>query len=100
WAKDRWFSEDTRPGVPTSGLTTVGQWGNWRRQGAAAADPWYAPNRGSDALDESDFHVQTNEDTSRSSDQMHLRTPQERRSLFATADFEITDNVRFTSDMS
>ncbi|MCE7031906.1 TonB-dependent receptor [Lysobacter sp. GX 14042] len=100
WAKDRWFSENTRPGVPTSGLTTVGQWGNWRRQGAAAADPWYAPNRGSDALDESDFHAQTNDDTSRSSDQMHLRTPQERRSLFATADFEITDNVRFTSDMS
>jgi len=98
WAKDRWFSRYTRPGVPSSALTTVGQWGNWRRSGTE--DPWMAPNRGSDALDESDFHPQTSEDTSNSADQMHLRTPQERRSLFATADFEITENIRFVSDMA
>ncbi|KGO99074.1 TonB-dependent receptor plug domain-containing protein [Novilysobacter defluvii] len=98
WAKDRWFSADSYPGYPQYSNTVVGQWGNWRRSGTT--DPWMAPNRGSDALDESDFHPQTSEDTSRASDQMHLRTPQERRSLFATADFEITDNIRFVSDMA
>ncbi|MCW4455011.1 TonB-dependent receptor [Flavobacterium sp. MXW15] len=99
WAQDRWFSEDTRPGYPTSGLTTVGQWGNWRRVGAASTAPWYAPNRGSDALEESDFHVQTMDDTSRSSDQMHLLTPLERRALYVNANYDITDNIRFTTDI-
>ena len=98
WAKDRFFSADSYPGYPQYSNTSVGQWGNWRRSGTT--DPWMAPNRGSDALDESDFHPQTDEDTSRASDQMHLRTPQERRSLFASADWEITDNIRFVSDMA
>ncbi len=100
WAKNRFFSVDTRPGVPSASLTTVGQWGNWRRVGAAAADPWFAPNRGSSAIGAGNFHPQTSADTSRASDQMHLRTPQERRSLFASANWEINDNVRFTSDLS
>ncbi|HUH91457.1 MAG TPA: TonB-dependent receptor [Lysobacter sp.] len=138
WAKDRWFSADTRPGVPTSGLTTVGQWGNYQQSneyfrdasgnlqywalnpknadgfardadGKYILDPngsvrrnldYYAPDRGGDAIGSGDFHPQTNADTSRSSDQMHLRTPQERRSLFASANWDITDNVRFVSDMA
>ena len=131
WAKDRWFSRYTRPGVPSSGLTTVGQWGNfntnsgtYRRNEAGQLvvnengkwiplDPsnpkhvpvldaaaWYAPDRGSNAIGVDNFHPQTDDDTSNSADQMHLRTPQERRSLFATADWEITDNIRFTSDMA
>jgi iron complex outermembrane receptor protein len=100
WAKDRWFSEDTRPGDPLSGLTPVGQWGNWRPRGVAATAPWYAPNRGSNALGQANFHVQDLvADTSRSSDQMHLLTPLERRSLFVNANYDITDNVRFTADM-
>ncbi|QOW20745.1 TonB-dependent receptor [Lysobacter ciconiae] len=71
---------------------------NGRPMRAAAA--WSAPNRGSDAIGAGDFHPQTGADTSRASDQMHLRTPMERRSLFASANWEITDNVRFTSDLA
>lgn len=129
WAKNRWFSRDSYPGYPQYSNTVVGQWGNWNkntgqyRRNAAGqlvdakgkvldpTDPkqrpvgapadWFAPDRGSDALGAEDFHPQQNPgDTSRASDQMHLRTPMERRSLFASANWEITDNVRFTSDLA
>ena len=98
WAKNRFFSEDTRPGFPSASLTTVGQWGNWRPVGSTGA--WQAPNRGGTAIGANQFHPQTSADTSRASDQMHQRTPQERRSLFASANWEITDNVRFSSDLA
>lgn len=99
WAKDRWFSQETRPGYPESGLTLAGQWGNWRAANAATSAPWWAPNRGSDALDIDDFHVQTMDDTSNSADQMHLITPLKRRSLFVSGEYNITDDVRFVADL-
>ncbi len=99
WAKDRWFSRDSYPGYPQYSQTVVGQWGNWRPVGSTG--PWQAPNRGGTAIGADQFHDQQNPaDTSRASDQMHLRTPMERRSLFASANWEITDNVRFTSDLA
>ncbi|MEO7931105.1 MAG: TonB-dependent receptor, partial [Lysobacter sp.] len=99
WAKDRWFSKDSYPGYPQYSNTVVGKWGNWRPVGSTGA--WQAPNRGGTAIGANQFHPQQNPaDTSRASDQMHLRTPQERRSLFASANWEITDNVRFKSDLA
>ncbi len=99
WAKDRWFSADTYPEwSPNSSLTTVGQWGNWRPTGTTGA--WQAPNRGGTALGPGQFHDQTLADTSNSAHQMHLLTPLERRSLFVSANYDITDDVRFTSDLS
>src|SRR5690606_13017617 len=76
----------------------VGQWGNWRPSGTDGA--WQAPNRGGTAIGSDQFHDQTGADTSVASDQMHVRTPMNRRSLFASANWEITDNVRFTSDLA
>jgi iron complex outermembrane receptor protein len=99
WAKDRWFSKDSYPGYPQYSQTVVGQWGNWRPSGSTSA--WQAPNRGGTAIGADQFHPQQNPaDTSRASDQMHVRTPQERRSLFASANWDITDDVRFVSDMA
>ncbi|MDX5514469.1 TonB-dependent receptor [Stenotrophomonas sp. RG-453] len=98
WAKDRPFTADTYPDWdPAASLTTVGQWGNWR---VGNAGNWQAPNRGGTALGPGQFHSQTSADTSRSSDQMHLLTPLERRSLFVSGNYDITDNVRFTTDLS
>ena len=98
WAKDRPFTADTYPDWdPAASLTTVGQWGNWR---VGNAGKWQAPNRGGTALGPGQFHSQTSADTSRSSDQMHLLTPLERRSLFVSGNYDITDNVRFTTDLS
>lgn len=99
WARDRWFSADTAPGYPAASLTTVGQWGNWRPSGSPSSALWYAPNRGSSAIGEENFHPQTSADTSRSNDQMHLLTPLERRSLYVNANYDLTDNVRFVSDL-
>ena len=98
WAKDRWFSRDTYPGYPQFSTTVVGQWGNWRPSGSTGA--WQAPNRGSDALDITDFHPQNADDTSVPNDQMHLINPLERRSLFVGANFDINDSIRFVSDMA
>jgi len=120
WAKDRPFTADTYPDWdPASSLTPVGQYGNYNRfanqfnRNAAGAlvlnaqgNPvrrsaaWSVANQGSDAIGANDFHPQTAADQSRSSDQMHLLTPLERRSLFVSGNYDITDNVRFTTDLS
>ena len=98
WAKDRWFSAETYPVYgPGLGLTSVGQWGNWRPVGSTGA--WQAPNRGGTALGADQFHPQTRADTSNANDQMMLLTPLERRSLYMNANYDITDNVRFTTDI-
>ncbi|MFK3845026.1 TonB-dependent receptor domain-containing protein [Stenotrophomonas sp. NPDC078853] len=119
WARDRFFSDDTYPGYPQFSTTTVGQYGNYNRlanqfnrnaAGAlvlnAAGAPvrrtaaWSVANQGSDAIGAGDFHPQSATDVSKSSDQMHLLTPLERRSLYVNTNYDITDNVRFTSDLS
>jgi iron complex outermembrane receptor protein len=98
WAKDRPFSIDTYPGIGDGGAySVVGQWGNWR---TGTTGPWQAPNRGGTALGPGQFHNQTADDRSRSTEQMHLLTPLERRSLYVNTNYDITDNVRFTSDLS
>lgn len=98
WARDRWFSRDSYPGYPQYSQTVVGQWGNWR---VGSAGPWQVADRGSDALGPGGWHAQQNpEDTSRAADQMHVLTPIERRSLFANVNYDVTDNVRFVSDLS
>ncbi len=97
WARDRWYTAEADPRAPGGNNTTVGQWGNWRPSGSTGA--WQAPNRGSSAIGAGNFHPQNSNDTSNSIDQMQLLTPLERRSLFVNASYDITDNVRFTSDM-
>ncbi|KRG54844.1 TonB-dependent receptor [Stenotrophomonas koreensis] len=98
WAKDRHYSADTYPGFsPNSSLTSVGQWGNWRPSGTSGA--WQAPNRGGSALGADQFHDQTIDDTSNSAHQMMLLTPLERRAVYINANYDITDTIRFTSDI-
>lgn len=98
WARNREFTADTYPGWnPAASLTPVGQWGNWRVGNTGA---YQAPNRGGTALGPGQFHAQNAADQSRSSDQMHLLTPLERRSLFVSGNYDINDNVRFTTDLS
>lgn len=98
WAKDRVYSADTYPGFsPQSSLTAVGQWGNWRPSGTTG--PWQAPNRGGTALGADQFHDQTIDDTSNSAHQMMLLTPLERRAVYINANYDITDTIRFTSDI-
>lgn len=97
WARDRWYTAEADPRDPGGNNTTVGQWGNWRPSGTTGA--WQAPNRGGSAIGAGSFHPQNSDDTSNSIDQMQLLTPLERRSLFVNTSYDITDNVRFTSDI-
>jgi len=97
WARDRWFTEVAYPGIaPELSQTTVGQWGHWR---VGNAGPWQVADRGSNALGPGQWHNQTAEDTSRATDQMHLLTPLERRSLYVNANYDLNQNVRFVSDL-
>jgi iron complex outermembrane receptor protein len=96
WARNRYFSADAYPGYPELSPTVVGQWGNWRVGNSGA---WQAPNRGGTALGPGQFHPQNADDTSVSNDQMHLLTPLERRSLYINANYDLTDNVRFVTDL-
>jgi len=97
WARDRWFTADAYPRIaPELSLTTVGQWGNWRVGDTGA---WQVADRGSNALGPGQWHDQTAADTSRSTDQMHLQTPLERRSLYVNVNYDLTSNIRFVSDM-
>jgi iron complex outermembrane receptor protein len=97
WARDRWFSDDSYPGYPQYSTTVVGQWGNWR---VGSSGAWQVADRGSDALGPGAWHNQTSADTSKPSDQMMVLTPLERRSLFANAQYDLTDNVRFVTDLN
>ena len=96
WAKDRWFSDDSYPGYPQYSTTVVGQWGNWRE---GSSGSWNAPNRGSSAIGEENFHPQNADDTSKPSDQMQVLTPLERHSLYVNANYDINEYLRFTSDI-
>ncbi|WP_313643773.1 TonB-dependent receptor [Stenotrophomonas sp.] len=118
WARDRWYTAESDPRDPGAGNTTVGQWGNYNRNdnkfqrnadGTLKVDAtgkplpvsaaWSAPNRGSSTIGAGNFHPQNFDDTSNSIDQMQLLTPLERRSLFVNANYDITDSIRFTSDL-
>ena len=97
WARDRWFSADSYPGYPEYSTTPVGQWGNWR---VGTTGAWQVADRGSDALGPGAWHDQTAEDTSIPADQMHVMTPLERRSLFVNANYDLSENIRFVTDLS
>ncbi len=106
WARDRWFSETTYPGYPQYGTTVVGQWGNflYNPPGHPAGAPpiYWAPDRGSNSLGFDNFHQQVGGlggDTSISNHQMHVYNPLERRSLYVNGSYDITDSVRFTTDI-
>lgn len=102
WAKDRWYTAEADPRDPGGNNTPVGQWGNYDSglRTASGAVIWYAPNRGSNALGADNFHPQNADDTSNATTQMQLLTPLERRSLFVNANYDITDSIRFTSDLA
>lgn len=102
WARNRWFSEDSYPGYPQYSYTPVGQWGNWRggntRTGGSGV--WQAPNRGGTALGASQFHNQAcPDDCNNPADQMHVQTPLSARTLYLSAGYDLSDNVRWVTDI-
>lgn len=102
WAKNRWFSKDSYPGYPQYNYTPVGQWGNWRGGNTATggSGAWQVANRGSDAMGAANFHDQAcPDDCSVPSDQMHLVTPLSARTLYLSAGYDLSDNIRWNTDI-
>ena len=101
WARDRWFSRYSRTTFhPEQNWSPVSQWGTIIDPDT---DDWLTLNRGGDYRDVNQYHDQDfagiTGDTSNSNEQMHLLTPTKRRSVFANVQYDLTDNVRFVSDL-
>lgn len=98
FAPDRWYTADSYPGYPQYSYTTVGQYGRFLHGGTYwVADP------GSDARTFTGFHPQDGTpgtgDVSRSSDQMHIYNPLERKGVYVSGAYDVTDWARFTTDV-
>lgn len=112
WASDRWFSEfPSTTRHPTAGWTAVSQWGAFKIPGLACntVNTVTSPlgrctlNPGGDYRNPADWHG-TNaaggtSDLTNSNQEMMLLTQTERRSVFASANHNITDSINFRTDI-
>lgn len=103
WAKDRKFSKLGRPDREdySSNYTLVGQYGRFSYNGQ-----WWVADRPGAASDfANDFHVQQAAsasglgDTSNPNEQMHVLSPLSARSLYLSSNYNLTDDIKFTSDI-
>ena len=104
WAKDRWWAIDTYPGLPSA------EWYSWTSVGQTGTI--MTPNgpmvlrEGGDPSNMADYRPQIQPDTgdytdaSNAAEQMMVRTGMERTSIYTSADFDLTSNVRFSVDGS
>ncbi|MCD9032252.1 TonB-dependent receptor [Luteimonas sp. Y-2-2-4F] len=101
WARDRFWALDTYPGYPAYSYTTVGAIGNIRNP--ANPGQWLVLRDGGDPTNLADYRPQVGGaggDTSRAAEQMMAKTGMERTSIYTSADFDLTDNIRFVADAS
>ncbi len=110
WAKDRWFSQYANTDRhPQYGWTQVSQWGqiNGLIGGPGCTNSRtgcnYSLNRGTDPTKPGNYHISDptpfTGDVSNANEQMHLNFPIKRNSLFLDGRFNITDNVRFSTQL-
>ncbi|MEN5060182.1 TonB-dependent receptor [Luteimonas sp. TWI1416] len=110
FAKDREFSRFSYPGQSEdNNYTPVGAIGNIRnpnQPNARAADAWLVLRDGGDPTNLADYRPQVNPspgvigDSSNAAEQMMVKTGMERTSIFTSADFDFTDNLRLKTDAS
>lgn len=105
WARDRWWAIDTYPGVPALepySWTTVGAVGSiWD-----PARGWVVLRDGGNPSNLADYRPQRDpfdgdySDASNAAEQMMVKTGMERTSIYTSADFDLTDTLRFSADAS
>ena len=108
WARDRPFSRFSDPGQDESwNYTTVGAIGNIRNPDRSEDAPaWLVLRDGGDPSNLADYRPQVNPgggvigDSSNAAEQMMLKTGMERTSIFTSADFDLTENLRLVTDAS
>lgn len=102
FAKDRAFSAfgNAGPNYPGSGWSPVSQNGSWFGPcGPGGADTWCTLRDGGDPSNVADYVPHTAADNANANQQMMLMTGIERRSVFANANYDITDNITFNADV-
>jgi iron complex outermembrane receptor protein len=103
WAKDRPYSRfGATSRHPNDGWSIVSQYGNFFMPDGYCASGLCALNPGGDPANPADWHDTgagggTN-DRSNPNTEMMLNTGIERHSLFVSGDYNITDNIKFSSD--
>lgn len=96
WAADRDFTAVSYPGydIPNN-QTLVGQYGRFFYD-----DQWWVASRPGAAATMDDFVPQTYENgASNATEQMHLIAPLSARSVYLNANYNLTNNVVFTTDI-
>jgi iron complex outermembrane receptor protein len=96
-AKDRWFSEDGNTGGAWSPISQNGSFCDPCTPTSAAR--WWTLNAGGNPANRAEYHEITPSEYANSNEQMFLMTGIERRSVFANANYDITDNVTFNADV-
>ncbi len=96
-AKDRWFSEDGNTGGAWSPVSQNGSFCDPCTPTASAV--WWTLNDGGNPRNRADYHPITPAEYANSNEQMFLMTGIERRSVFANANYDITDNITFNADV-
>jgi iron complex outermembrane recepter protein len=111
WARDRFYSAfgNAGPDFPGSGNSLVTQRGVWLGNvddagdftGPACDSPLGRCTliEGGDPTNPADFRAVTAADFANPNEQMMAQTGIERRSVFVSGNYDITDNVRFRADV-
>lgn len=106
YAKDRTFSKYSNgpyhpsPELAADGTTIAHGWSAITQHGTLiSGDQQYTVNPGADPTKFGNYHEVGPADLSNPNEQMFLQTGLERRSVFANASYDITDNVRFIADV-
>ena len=105
WARDRWFSAYGSKGAnyPRAGWSPISQNGSWCDPAvydcSKASALWQTLDHGGDPTDPTDYHALTSPEYANSNEQMMLQTGIERRSVFGSASYDVTDHVVFNADL-
>ncbi|MEE6230557.1 TonB-dependent receptor domain-containing protein, partial [Stenotrophomonas maltophilia] len=105
FARDRWFSKHggAGPGYPRAGWSDLSQNGSWCDPAlydcATGNSVFKTLNRGGDPKNPNDYHPITPAEYSNGNEQMHVQTGIERRSLFLSSDYALSDQITFTTDI-
>ncbi len=102
FARNREFSKygNAGPNYPGSGWSPVSQNGSWFGPcGAGGANTWCTLNSGGNPNNVADYHPITAAEYANSNEQMSLQTGIERKSLYANANYDLTDTITFNADL-
>ncbi|MBN8727322.1 MAG: TonB-dependent receptor [Xanthomonadales bacterium] len=104
WANNREYTRyPSGPLHPTSGWTVVSQFGAFFMPEGYCSSGLCSLNPGGDPSNPADWHNTGSggplADRSDASAQMNLQSGIERKSLFANAEYNLTDNLKFSTDL-